>query len=43
MIAIVLIILVVIAGVGYMLSSMLKHPEGVTAIGNAATDIAKAT
>lgn len=43
MIAIVFIILIVIAGVAYMLTSMLKNPEGVTAIGNAATDIAKAS
>ena len=40
---IVIIVLVIIAGVAYMLSSMLKNPEGVTAIGNAATNVAKAT
>ena len=43
MIAIAVIVLIVIAGVAYMLSSMLKNPEGVTAIGNAATNVAKAT
>ena len=42
MVAIVIMVLIVIAGVAYMLTSMLKNPEGVTAIGNAATDITKA-
>lgn len=42
-IGIVLIIIVVIAGVSYMLHSLLKNPEGVTAIGNATTDVMKAS
>jgi hypothetical protein len=35
---IVIIIAVIIIGVGYMLSSILKNPEGVAAVGNAVSD-----